>query len=455
MRVAGCESTCPAVRSMASFTILTIFLLYFFSAGVSALPFSFDLQPDFSRYIKTSALNISSSDQPTRLLFVGDVHGRFEDLQHLLRKVNYDPAAGDTLVHTGDTITKSSVLESKKVLEWMAAHDVAGVRGNHDQAVIDWKGWRDWISSTSAGKAWLHSLDRDWENENSKTSSNALDPIDWAKERRKNSPRKHKSWWRRVPRGWKMFNEHYLIAASLEQREYEYLLSLPLVLHIPSIHTFTVHAGILASDVSRPATDRHQPLARHPNPPRSSNPTVDETALRFLQESAILNDIPQNNEPWVMLNMRSILKDNTIIRRNKKGHPWTRDYNEIMDRCVGYGANFASDSTAKKGLPCMPATVVYGHAAARGLDINRWSFGLDSGCAYGRKLSALVLELPPHHASYIQEEEDNVEEIEETMSHDPNEETQEIFARPQQRKIKFGDDDNLIKASIVDVDCSG
>jgi hypothetical protein len=70
-------------------------------------------------------------------------------------------------------------------------------------------------------------------------------------------------------------------------------------------------------------------------------------------------------------------------------------------------------------------------------------------------LTALVLDLPPHHASYIQEEEDNVEEIEETMSRDPNEETQEIFARPQQRKIKFGDDDNLIKASIVDVDCSG
>ena len=28
----------------------------------------------------------------------------------------------------------------------------------------------------------------------------------------------------------------------------------------------------------------------------------------------------------------------------------------------------------------MPASVVYGHAAARGLDINRWSFGLDTGC---------------------------------------------------------------------------
>lgn len=212
MRCAGCETTYLAVRSMASVTVLTIFLLYFFT-GVTAFPFSFDLQPDYSRYIKTSTLNISSGDQPTRLLFVGDVHGRFDDLQNLLRKTNYDPAAGDVLVHTGDIMTKSSIPESKEVLEWMAKHDVAGVRGNHDQAVIDWRGWRDWISLTSAGKAWLHSLDQDWERENKKAASKALDPINWAKERRKNAPRKFKTWWRRVPQGWKMFNEHYLIAA--------------------------------------------------------------------------------------------------------------------------------------------------------------------------------------------------------------------------------------------------
>ena len=51
----------------------------------------------------------------------------------------------------------------------------------------------------------------------------------------------------------------------------------------------------------------------------------------------------------------------------------------MMDRCVGFGADFVSDTMAK-GLPCMPVSIVYGHAAARGLDINRWSFGLDTGC---------------------------------------------------------------------------
>jgi len=49
----------------------------------------------------------------------------------------------------------------------------------------------------------------------------------------------------------------------------------------------------------------------------------------------------------------------------------------MMDRCVGFNANL---DVMAKGLPCMPASVVYGHVASRGLDVNRWSFGLDTGC---------------------------------------------------------------------------
>lgn len=38
------------------------------------------------------------------------------------------------------------------------------------------------------------------------------------------------------------------------------------------------------------------------------------------------------------------------------------------------------DSSKAKALPCFPASVIYGHAAARGLDIGQWTFGLDTGC---------------------------------------------------------------------------
>lgn len=209
---AGRKSTCLAIRAMASFTILTFFLLYISLAGVTAQPF-FLKKPDFNHYKKRATLDIPPVDGPSRVIFVGDIHGQFDDLQNLLRKVEYSPAAGDVLVHTGDIITRGARTGSTKVLDWLAKHDVSGVRGNNDQAVIDWKGWRDWISSTSAGKAWLHSLDREWEKANTKTSSNALDPDAWVKEHRKSSPRRHKTWWRRVPEDWKMFREHYLVAA--------------------------------------------------------------------------------------------------------------------------------------------------------------------------------------------------------------------------------------------------
>lgn len=54
----------------------------------------------------------------------------------------------------------------------------------------------------------------------------------------------------------------------------------------------------------------------------------------------------------------------------------------------------------KKGrgpLPCMPMTALYGHTAAFGLDVRRWSVGLDSGCVrhlsprFGRRTSQQML----------------------------------------------------------------
>ena len=36
--------------------------------------------------------------------------------------------------------------------------------------------------------------------------------------------------------------------------------------------------------------------------------------------------------------------------------------------------------------------MVYGHDAGRSLNVKQWSIGLDTGCVYGRKLSAYVVE---------------------------------------------------------------
>lgn len=67
-----------------------------------------------------------------------------------------------------------------------------------------------------------------------------------------------------------------------------------------------------------------------------------------------------------------------------------------VDTHQGEPWNEAWNRHQRKLAPSDRTTVVYGHDAKRGLVVARkgetHTFGLDSGCAYGRKLSALVIE---------------------------------------------------------------
>jgi hypothetical protein len=129
-------------------------------------------------------------------------------------------------------------------------------------------------------------------------------------------------------------------------------------------------------------------------------------SLRKLQDLSLLTLIPQNMDPWVVLNMRGVMKNGEVTKKNKKGRPWSDLWNLEMKRCVGYNEELvygAVDGDSKelsgkkkgseheRALPCYPSTVIYGHAAKRGLDLKRWSIGLDTGCVYGEKLTALVI----------------------------------------------------------------
>lgn len=77
--------------------------------------------------------------------------------RRLLKKVKYDPH-NDRLIHVGDLIAKGD--KNAEVLGWMADNKITGVRGNHDQPVVEWRTWMRWaggddweayIDSLSAG----------------------------------------------------------------------------------------------------------------------------------------------------------------------------------------------------------------------------------------------------------------------------------------------------------------
>ncbi|KAI8980108.1 hypothetical protein BD414DRAFT_493658 [Trametes punicea] len=386
---------------------------------------------------------------------------------------------------------------------------------------------------------------------NTDSGGAAADPQQWVDIARKRAVGTWRAeWWKRIPqtgkgrakKEWIMFSDHYWIARDMKQEHAKFLYSLPLVIHVPSEHLFLVHAGLLPLDPRRPADDERQPLAHVPSlddvrdrpvddgdygytllkldPPQdvlrqmsiASNFTEDEIQeLRVTQERSILQDVPHNRDPWVVLNMRGVRKSGKVTRRSDKGTPWAKTWNGQMKRCSGFkNATTALDSASQDDemeedangsitrfhlsqarekneddvpLPCYPSTVVYGHAASRDLDVRRWTVGLDTGCLYGRRLSSLVLQRKsdsqgPSHPSSTDDGDEDDDDEEESSDEEEDELDEYAFDGPfgavnsrfarvaggpaasrtrkprtWTRAIKFGDKDSDLEAKLVSIKC--
>ncbi|KAG2131357.1 Metallo-dependent phosphatase-like protein [Suillus clintonianus] len=352
--------------------------------------------PDFSHY-ENFTHTLSNEQFPTydkdrRIIVIGDLHGMNASLTTLLNRISYD-ARRDILIHLGDLATKAPVEDSLAVLSFMESNKILGVRGNNDQEVLEWRAWMDWIVSQPGGRKWLRHVDKHWsdyEPASEKGDISAFNP--WRPLMKK------PDWGDKVPKGWRPLGDHYQVARAMSRSQYEYLRSLPLVLYAPAGHVFFVHAGLLAADPRRRSTHHKQPLSHWPSIQQRKH---DIPAIRKAQELALLSEIPQNQDPWTVQNIRSVLKNGKLTPSSHKGTPFSDLWNEIMGRCSGFhDSNAQFDSVTRLTgyqesqlvhLPCYPSTVVYGHAAGRGLDVKRWSVGLDTGCSYGRRLTALVL----------------------------------------------------------------
>ncbi|KAI0750544.1 hypothetical protein BC629DRAFT_1229190 [Irpex lacteus] len=361
------------------------------------------------------------------------------------------------------------------------------------------------------GRDFLNLIEAEWVIASTSGNSVPPDPEEWVEVTRKRARGTwREAWWARIPKtpshghdkkAWKMFSDHYWLARDMERQEAEWLMKeVPLVNWISGLHAFVVHAGVLPGDPTLKMDDERQPLARIPGTAKAGETAmsvagrvvVDEgpmvwantdgpraqeplglgapssdtsiyvqpnsniSALRRFQERDILTLVPQNTDPWVVLNMRSVKKNGKVTRTMDKGTPWSDLWADAMKHCKGFGLPgeegydveadpFASldhegeaQASKKHGpkkynLKCYPSTVIYGHAATRGLDVKRWSFGLDTGCLYGRKLTALVLSQKGHPDE--EQDDDDGEDVEAL------------------KRLRFGDSDAQIKAKLVSVKC--
>ncbi|TCD65234.1 hypothetical protein EIP91_002942 [Steccherinum ochraceum] len=566
--------------SGVSYAIVVLFVALFFLLGVTYRRPHFDFGwkgrkkydfPDFdsirlSRALPDEHVSLDTND---RIIIIGDVHGMNHSLADLLNELSYNQS-DDILMFAGDLIAKSTHAGSLSVLDFLTENQysksanttanserIFAVRGNHDQLVMQWRSWREWFEplvipastnkgkdaadAVSTGKAFVDLIEAEWSVQRRKRDSDAEEWVDVARKRAEGTWREE--WWRRIPppgngkkaKDWKLFGDHYWLARDMTDVHAAYLKSLPLVHHVPSMHFFVVHAGLLPYNPRLPIDHPSQPLAHPPkisgtsptmpvpstepsSPTEPTTPTepippapptppaafdsnheddddddddddelgieesdidslppqtiLDRRApsssddLRQHQESAILTSIPQNKDPWVLLNMRGVKKNGKVTRNTDEGTPWAKLWNRQMKGCRGINipSGLQDDEEGGEEFPCEPSTVVYGHAASRGLDVKRYSVGLDTGCLYGQKLTALVVRSGKSSNTHSGDDDDNDDDKEEE-DHENTRRTskkRKMLGRRQHggkgkhrgKRVKFGDDAMGLDARLVQVKCA-
>ena len=153
-----------------------------------------------------------------RLIFIGDIHGAYEELVSLLEKVEYKSSTGiiylphivnclDHVVFLGDLVAKGP--HSLKVVKLAMKINASCVIGNHDYELLDWMGYID-----SVGDSRFDMF---------------VNPED-------------------LPNEHVLGAEEHTIAMGFDNRAAEWMLKCPLILRVGNVdgeELVAVHAGLL------------------------------------------------------------------------------------------------------------------------------------------------------------------------------------------------------------------
>ena len=307
-----------------------------------------------------------------RLIVVGDIHGMASSLDELLEEVEFDPVR-DHLVTTGDMISKGP--DSGAVVDRLISLNASAVRGNHEDHVLKARAKMDRRREKKKNKKHNKSLLSSLFDTDEDASESEWDEIE-DEEDDESDPDFHDQ---------RAKGRDRKTARKLKKRHVKWLRSLPVILSAePVLPIYIVHAGLVPGLQVRkqdPWAVMNMRTLRYPKNRRALSDGSDPVQHPLVPSEDPLSDLDLDNDFDLELeepqeDAHSTSRKTPIPTDGRSGQRWADAWNKYQ-----------------RHLPSKKRkAVVYGHDAKRGHRVGEYTFGLDSGCVAGGKLTAVVIE---------------------------------------------------------------
>ena len=264
----------------------------------------------------------------------------------LLSEIDYDKH-NDHIILAGDIISKGP--SSPEVVDLAISISASCVRGNHEDRVLL---ARQNLQSSSLTYQQPNKLSTK-ENHDREILRRAIAPptADAAGKSKKGKEKQKK---KQEPDDRDRYSPADVgLAHSLSKDQITYLASCPVILSLGPIHplgtVLVVHAGLVPG-------------------------------IRL-----------QSQDPFSVMYMRTIDLETHIPSPLYEGIPWYKLWERYQDHQMKMNKKKKKKKKKKKNKGNQPSTVIYGHDSRRGLQLRRWTKGLDTGCVKGGRLTALIM----------------------------------------------------------------
>ncbi|CAJ0542575.1 Ff.00g001470.m01.CDS01 [Fusarium sp. VM40] len=348
---------------------------------------------------------IQDVDATGRLIIVGDVHGHLAELKSLLQKVSYDKNNGDHLIFVGDLVNKG--LDSPGVVQLAKDLGANAIRGNNEDRVL---------AAHSAlkrgdGPGIIEQLRRLALEEEKKTGDQPAltEPKADLKSLATEDLKPYSA------------EIDFATAATLSDEQVSWLASQPLILRIklkrgataPPWNSGTLlvaHGGLvplLPLEEQEPWAVMNMRGLVYPDPDASVTDEVRASLLKGAKcrarRYAAFEDVTDDELKAKLARMADLVKNGEGFsgeyKEGKIGFPLEHREGDWWIDAWNRWQNSIEDAEQR-------SVVVYGHDARVGLQVGaeetisekgdspkaaRYTYGLDSGCAYDRSLTAMVI----------------------------------------------------------------